>query len=233
MSVDLLERAAARLEPLLEEIAFLGGAAIPLWITDPGAPGPRPTKDVDVVVEVASRAAWHRFEERLRRVGFREDVMGGVICRWRASDGGTDELTRDAMPSDASLLGFSNVWQAEGLAAATERGLPSGRRLRALTPAYLLATKLEAWNGRGRGDHLRSHDLEDVIALVDGREELIAEVDAAPRDLRAYIVGEVVKLLDEPRFLDAIDGFAPALDSPQRVGSVILPRLELLAGRAL
>ena len=30
--------------------------------------------------------------------------------------------------------------------------------------------KLEAWSGRGGGDHLRSHDLEDVIRLVDGME---------------------------------------------------------------
>jgi len=48
MSIELLERAADALEPLLSDVVFLGGASIVLWITDPAAPAPRPTKDVDV-----------------------------------------------------------------------------------------------------------------------------------------------------------------------------------------
>ncbi|HEY4812961.1 MAG TPA: hypothetical protein VIH71_18075 [Solirubrobacteraceae bacterium] len=59
MSVELLERAAQALEPVLGEVVFLGGASIVLWITDPAAPAPRPTEDVDVVIEVTSRAAFH------------------------------------------------------------------------------------------------------------------------------------------------------------------------------
>ena len=62
MSIELLERAADALRPLLSEVVFLGGASIVLWITDPAAPTPRPTKDVDVVVEVSSRFEFHAFE---------------------------------------------------------------------------------------------------------------------------------------------------------------------------
>lgn len=69
----MLERAAQELEPFLDEVAFVGGATIALWITDEGAPEPRVTKDVDLVVEVASRVAWYRFEERLRAHGLRND----------------------------------------------------------------------------------------------------------------------------------------------------------------
>jgi len=32
-----------------------------------------------------------------------------------------------------------------------------------------LATKLEAFRGRGKGDHLLSRDLEDVVTLIDGK----------------------------------------------------------------
>lgn len=66
MTIDLLERGAAALGPLLDEVVFVGGATVTLWITDPAAPTPRPTKDVDVVVEVVSRAALHDFEARMR-----------------------------------------------------------------------------------------------------------------------------------------------------------------------
>lgn len=55
MSIELLERAALVLGPLAEEVVFVGGATVVLWITDPGAPPPRPTLDVDVVVEVTTR----------------------------------------------------------------------------------------------------------------------------------------------------------------------------------
>jgi hypothetical protein len=57
MSVELLERAAETLEPVLSDVVFLGGASIVLWVTDPAAPAPRSTNDVDVVVEVTSRAS--------------------------------------------------------------------------------------------------------------------------------------------------------------------------------
>ena len=66
MTIALLERAAVALGPLVAEVAFLGGATVELWITDPGAPAPRPTKDVDVVVEITTRAGFDEFQGRLR-----------------------------------------------------------------------------------------------------------------------------------------------------------------------
>jgi len=238
MSIAMLERAADELIPFLDEVAFVGGATVALWITDPAAPEPRPTKDVDIVVEVVSRLAWHDFEDRLRAQGLRNDSSSQVICRWIAGTG-DDELLVDVMPTDASILGFENRWQRPALDHARTVGLPSGQAIRAITPPYLVATKLEAWNGRGRGDHLRSHDLEDVIKLVDGREEVVAEVAAAPDDLRSYLSSEIAALLDQPRFDDAIEGTIVGLGGAgsgsgsgdeDRVNEVVLPRFHELAG---
>ena len=53
MSLELLELAAARLGELLDELVFVGGATVELWITDPAAPEFRPTYDVDAIVEVS------------------------------------------------------------------------------------------------------------------------------------------------------------------------------------
>lgn len=148
MSIAMLERAAQELAPFLDDAAFVGGATIALWITDQGAPPPRVTKDVDLVVEVTSRADWYRFEERLRAHGLRNDSSSAVICRWKAGSPG-DELVVDLMPGDASILGFENRWQRPALDHAETLLLPSGQRIRAISPPYLLATKLEAWSGRG------------------------------------------------------------------------------------
>lgn len=230
----MLERAAQELAPFLDEVAFVGGATIALWITDQAAPEPRVTKDVDLVVEVASRAGWYRFEERLRAHGLRNDSSSRVICRWRAGSPG-DELLVDLMPGDASILGFENRWQRPALDHAETLPLPSGRRIRAISPPYLLATKLEAWSGRGGGDHLRSHDLEDVIRLVDGRAEVVEEIGEASVDLRSFLSREIAALLDQPRFLDAIDGTVVGFGrrssgGEDRVEEIVLPRLRALAG---
>ncbi|MGH2942288.1 MAG: MMPL family transporter, partial [Solirubrobacteraceae bacterium] len=42
MSVELLDLAADTLGELLDEVVFVGGATVVLWITDPGAPPVRP-----------------------------------------------------------------------------------------------------------------------------------------------------------------------------------------------
>jgi hypothetical protein len=231
----MLERAAQELAPFLDEVAFVGGATIALWITDQAAPEPRVTKDVDLVVEVASRAGWYRFEERLRAHGLRNDSSSRVICRWKAGRPG-NELLVDLMPGDASILGFENRWQRPALDHAKTLPLPSGHRIRAISPPYLLATKLEAWNGRGGGDHLRSHDLEDIVSLLDGRVEVVDEVGDAPDDLRAFLSHEIAALLDQPRFLDTIDGTVTRFGrlgsgDEDRVDNVILPRFRTLAGQ--
>jgi predicted nucleotidyltransferase len=231
VSIELLERGAVALGSLLDDVVFVGGATIALWITDAAAPAPRPTKDVDVVVEVASRAALHDFEARLRAQGFAEDTSSTVICRWRFHDQIDDDLILDAMPADATLMGFENRWQQVALPHARDRRLPSGVIIRAISPPYLIATKLEAFRGRGRGDHLGSHDLEDVILLVDGREELVDEVVAAPVELRAHLSAECAALLGKPRFLDAIFGFLrPDMASQARAELIVLPRLYAIAG---
>ncbi len=228
MSFELLEHAAQTLEPVLGEVVFLGGASIVLWITDPAAPAPRPTKDVDVVVEVTSRTAFHAFEGRLRSLGFNEDQEDGIICRWRHRD---SDLILDAMPADATILGFENRWQGASIPHAVERILFSGARIRAAPPAYLLATKIEAFNGRGGEDFLASSDFEDMIALIDGREELPGEVQASDPDVRAYLASELKRLSAHARFREGVSGALRAdFASQARVESVALPRIEQLIG---
>ena len=95
MNIELLELAESALGQLVDEVVFVGGATVGLWITDPAAPPARPTDDVDVVVEVATRSAFYDFEAKLRAAGFREDQESGVICRWRHGETG---LILDAMP---------------------------------------------------------------------------------------------------------------------------------------
>lgn len=222
MNIELLELADSALGELSEEVVFVGGATVELWITDPGAPPVRATEDVDVIVEVTSRTSYYDFEERLRKAGFREE--GQVICRWLHDE---SALVLDVMPSDASILGFENRWQGESLPHAVERQLPSGNVIRTVPPAFLLATKLEAFKGRGEGDLLASTDFADVVALVDGRDELIGDVRAAPKELRAYVAAELAQLMEGDRLLDGVHGQLRGDDASQeRAEGTVLPRLR-------
>lgn len=56
MSIPLLELAASKLGVLADELVFVGGATIALWITDPAVPPTRATDDVDVMCDVAGYA---------------------------------------------------------------------------------------------------------------------------------------------------------------------------------
>lgn len=203
MSALQLETAAAILGPVLNEVVFVGGATVHLWLTEPGAPPARATEDVDVICEVATRVEYHRLGSRLRERGLREAFGEPVICRWRSAD---PELVLDVMPTAPDILGFSNPWYEEAISTAKTVTLGSGAEIRAAIPAALVATKLCAWEGRGKGDLLRSLDIHDVLTLVDGRRELVSEIEAAPADLRAYVRGEFVKLQAEREFDYVVDG---------------------------
>ncbi len=61
-NVRMLELAAEHLGELLDEVVFVGGATVELWITDEAAPEFRPTDDIDVIVEITTTSDYHRFE---------------------------------------------------------------------------------------------------------------------------------------------------------------------------
>lgn len=202
MSTELLEQAAAALGPLCEEVVFLGGASIALWVSDPAAPATRTTEDVDVISDITSLTGYYALGERLRARRFSEDSTSNVICRWRHRDTG---LILDVLPDDAEILGFSNRWYEHAIKTSVQCGLPDGTEIRAATPPSIIATKLAAWHGRGEGDMLKSLDLHDVLVLIDGREELPGEIHAEPKALSAYICKELAVLGDDPFFSYLID----------------------------
>ncbi|MHB1075883.1 hypothetical protein [Thiobacillus sp.] len=163
----MLESVAQRLgDDLLGELVFVGGAAAGLLITDPAMPAIRPTEDVDLLVQALTLADYHRVGKTLTARGFSHDTSPDApICRWRV--GG---VAVDVMPALEDILGFSNPWYPMALDTAEPRALPSGTVIRLVAAPVFLATKLEAFSGRGRGDYLFSHDLGDFLSVIDGRD---------------------------------------------------------------
>ena len=146
------------------------------------------------------------------------------------------------MPTDERILGFSNRWYGPAIGAA--QTIRVGRHdIRVVTTPYFLATKLEAFHGRGGHDYRASHDLEDIITVIDGRPELGAEVRAADADVRDYIAAQAQALLSVRDYIaaqaqallstrdfrDALPGhLAPDLASQGRL-ALVRDRLNELA----
>jgi predicted nucleotidyltransferase len=221
----LLVAAARLLVPLLDELVFVGGCATGLMITDNAAASVRPTLDVDVIAEITSYAGYDDFSQRLRAMGFTEDTdKDAPLCRWQHGD-----IKLDVMPLDERILGFSNRWYPAAMQTAGRFPLESSLQIRLITAPYFVATKLEAFKGRGKGDYFGSPDLEDVISVIDGRPTLLDELTISPEDLRAYVAAEISALLHEPRLMDALPGYLlPDSISQARI-SVLLPRLRELS----
>lgn len=226
-NIRILELAVERLGSLANDMVFLGGCATGLLITDPAAPPIRATQDVDVITEVASLAAYHRLSQRLREQGFTEDQSPDApICRWVSAG-----VVLDVMPTDPEILKFGNEWYGPALKVAVRVDLPSGRHIRMVTAPYFLATKLAAFDGRGHGDFMMSQDIEDIVAVLDGRPGLLEELDRIDSDLRNYLSMRFRNLLDNEDFLVAVPGHLQGgAASPDRT-PFVLEIIERIASR--
>jgi|SRR5579864_542111 len=215
---ELLTSVARLLRPMLSDLVFVGGCTTTLLITDTAAAEVRPTYDVDAIAEITSYSEYEKFSERLRQLGFSADQSEGApICRWTHGD-----IRLDVMPIDEKILGFSNRWYKPALENSQTVQLANDLIIRAVTAPLFLGTKLEAFKGRGKNDCFASHDLEDVIAVIDGRPSLLEEVLQAPKELKVYLADEIQKLLGRQEFLDALPGYLlPDPASQARLGKLL------------
>ena len=225
MNSEMVERVALLLGDLRKRVVFLGGAATGLLLTDPGAPPIRATRDVDVIVQIGGWLEYRALEVRLLALGFRQDQSEGApLCRWTQ-----EGLFLDVMPTDPSILGFSNRWYEKALKESKVYTLPGGTEIQLVSAPCFLATKLEAFLGRGHGDFLGSHDLEDVVSLLDGREGLVGEIGASTPDLRDFISDTFHQCLKDDNFMASVQGNLPPDPASQARFPPLMERLRILS----
>lgn len=216
---EMLVEVATALNELLPQVVFIGGCTTGLFLTDDFTKEQvRYTGDVDLIVHVGSYLDWTQLSERLRQLGFRESMEEEVICTMMLGP-----LKVDFMPDNANILGFSNRWYRDAMRGARDFTLTKALTIKLVEPVYFVATKLEAYLGRGNGDTLSSHDIEDLINIFDGRGEIVAEVNAVEGELRDFIRVQLKALLDDANFEYAVQ--SAARNNGQRE-SLIFNRIE-------
>ena len=184
---------------------FTGGGIVNLLITDPGAPPAAFTKDVDLVIEIASHPEFGAMEKALESVGFRrphDDHMEMVSWEWKG-------VRVDSLPHLSLLLTPANRWFPFLMKDAEYvEVLPGCKAWRASAPCFL-ATKFEAFFSRGQNNFVKSKDIGDILTVVDGRKELFDEIQYSATDVRGFLRQKFRWLLEQTHFMESLSHIVP------------------------
>jgi hypothetical protein len=202
-------------------VVFVGGATVSLY-ADRKIYEVRPTDDVDVILEILNYRERAELECQLLRIGFSNDVEAGIVCRYRIQG-----IVVDIMPTNDTSIGFSNIWYTPGFGAAINFEIDEFCTVKILPAPYFIATKLEAYKGRGKNDGRTSHDFEDIVFLLENRSSIWEEMELTHPDLREYLRSEFSKFLKSPYFFEWLDCHVERSSPP--ASYVIYDRLKKFA----
>ena len=199
----MLKFACDTLGELTDEVVLVGGATTCLYVDSEIADDIRPTEDVDCTIEVANKNEYDKFQAKLRAKGFTHDTSKGApICRFNFHD----ILVLDVMPNDPKILGFSNSWYKEGIESKVAKKI-GDKEIFIFSLPYFLASKFEAYNGRGKHDPRLSSDLEDIVLVIDGIKDFDPYQYKTSDNLEKYLSEMAQQCLADKFIIEAISGF--------------------------
>jgi len=202
VNLEMLKLTYTLLEELSEQVVFVGGITTCLYIDVDIADDIRPTTDVDCVIEIANKKEYDKFQKKLRAKGFTHDMrVGAPLCRFRHGD----LLVLDVMPNDEEILGFSNSWYKEGILNKEKFHLTKDDYIYIFPLALFIASKFEAFNGRGRKDPRMSWDLEDIVLVIDGIKNF--QIPTLQGRLKEFLIKMTTECLTDKTIQEAISGF--------------------------
>jgi predicted nucleotidyltransferase len=194
-----IKAVANALNDLKRKVVFVGGATISLY-PDRSVFEVRPTDDIDVIIEILNYTDRAKLEERLRSIGFSHDIESGVICRYKIQG-----IIVDIMPTDDPSVGFTNIWYPKGFEKAVDYMIDERNVIKILSAPYFIATKLEAYKGRGKNDGRTSQDFEDIVYVLENRTSIWQEMDTSDKSVKDYLQLEFRTLLSNPNIFEWID----------------------------
>lgn len=181
INIGLVVEVAKGLKELCDKVVFVGGAVISLYVDDEAADEIRPTFDIDMTIKLAGFPDWVKIQERLIELKFSPDPDGQAICSYLYKG-----ISVDILPTENSYIGESNSWYEPGLKNVKEIDIEN-ETIKIFTAPYFLATKFEAFQGRGGGDYRISHDFEDIIYIIDNRTSIVEEILGADKKVNAFL----------------------------------------------
>jgi predicted nucleotidyltransferase len=215
INIDAVRRVAVALGELNQNVVYVGGAVVYLYIDNPAAEDVRPTKDVDFVIQIASPGKLEDLRILLYQKGFQQSTEDNVICRFRFHD-----IKVDVMSTQPVGWAPANPWFEGGFHKKLKKNLGEVE-VNLLPLSYFLATKFSAFADRGGSDPRTSHDFEDIVYILDNASSVKDEIVTSPQDVQAFLKEWFNKILTNRPLQEAIIGnllFDPQME---RYNSII------------
>ena len=194
------------LEDLQDKVVFVGGAVVALY-AERVVLDPRPTDDIDIIVEILNYNEQAALDEKLRQKGFTNDQDSGLACRYLIQG-----IVVDVMPTKDRSFGFDSLWYGPGFQNAESYKVDDQHNIRILTAPYYLATKLEAFRDRGHGDGRTSQDFEDIVFMLENRATIWDEIRSSDEALNGFLRFEFIQLLAEKHISEWISAHTEGRD---------------------
>lgn len=222
--LGVLKRAAVALEELNDQVAYVGGVVVGVYADDIAADDVRPTKDIDLIVNISSSSKLEDFRKELAKKRIFPDAESKVICRFKFED-----ILIDVMSTKEIDWAPANPWFAPGFENLIKFNLDEVT-IKILPVAYFLAAKFEAFSNRGR-DARTSPDFEDIVYILDNRIELVTEINSSPNDVKKYLKEELKKLVENDDLHEAIIGHLYYETSLDRFDMIIDKLTEIIKSK--
>jgi len=200
INLGVIKKVAQALGELNERVVFVGGAVVSLYINDSAADDVRPTKDVDISLEILSVGELENLRLDLIKKGFRQTANEKVICRFLYED-----VKVDVMSTQVIGWAPSDKWYGPGFKYLQEVKIEDAL-VRILPLAYFLASKFDAYHDRGGKDPRTSHDFEDIIYILDNRIDLVETILNSPEDVLNFLKAEFQNILADSTSQEAVLG---------------------------
>ena len=197
INTAIVQQVAEGLQELRSSMVFVGGATISIYTDDEAADEVRPTGDIDLTVQLSGLVEWAKMEKRLNELGFKPRTERNAICSFIFQN-----VAVDIMPASNSPIGITNSWYTPGF-EHLEKVNVGNIEIRILSAPYFLATKFEAFHGRG-GDYRTSHDFEDIIYVLDNRTTIEEEILSADEKVKAFLQKEFSEITNSKYFEEYI-----------------------------
>lgn len=190
INIAAVAEVARALQDLKPEMVFVGGAVVSLYTDDPAADEIRPTQDIDMTLNIMSLGHWQKVQQRLGELGFFPDPFGHAICSYKYLDIPVDIMASEDGPFGPAnkwyQVGFENLWKVKVM----------DQEINILPAPCYLATKFEAFNNRGR-DYRTSHDMEDIIYVLDNRLHIVDEIKSCDHRIEAFLKEQFNAIIQE------------------------------------
>lgn len=216
-------KVAKALGELNNEVVFVGGAMVAMYIDDPAAEDIRPTKDLDLTFKITTAGKLEALREALIQKGFIQTHEDDVICRFRF-----DDLLIDVMSTQAVGWAPSNRWFMPGFEKSFSIELDDVA-IRLMPLPYLLASKMEAFFNRGIQDLYASHDLEDILYIFNYTTNLVEQILAADDEVIVYLKGCAERIMSDTKIREVIPAHLFYETADERL-EIILEKMKKIAG---